>query len=170
MVETSEKFKAALIEFNKSMLEEIERQTKDQEEKIEEYIELQSRIKAKSAVVTRELTEMAKIFRAFEKKYEVGGRTVFTKTLKFYLDALSQFDLQKIKDGLEEEVRLMKSEMDEMTKIKVEKIKNIYEVSSNPDKHLKMMKEASDKYLAQSELLDQEKAASDKQLQAAEAE
>jgi hypothetical protein len=56
--------------------------------------------------------------------------------------------LQKIKDGLEEEVRLMKSEMDEMTKIKVEKIKNIYEVSSNPDKHLKMMKEASDKYLA----------------------
>ena len=71
------------------MLEEIERQSKDQEEKIEEYIELQSRMKAKSAVVTRELTEMAKIFRAFQKKYEVGGRTVFAKTLKFYLDALS---------------------------------------------------------------------------------
>jgi hypothetical protein len=56
--------------------------------------------------------------------------------------------LQKIKAGLDEEVQLMKREMEEMTKIKVDKIKNIYEVSSNPDQHLKMMKEASQKLLA----------------------
>ena len=71
----------------------------------------------------------------------------------------------------------MKREMEEMTKIKVDKIKNIYEVSSNPDQHLKLMKEASQKLLAaESEikkLIDLEKsmkAAFDNQLQASEAE
>jgi hypothetical protein len=47
----------------------------------------------------------------------------------------------------------MKREMEELTKIKVDKIKNIYEVSSNPDQHLKMLKEASQKLLeAESEI------------------
>ena len=56
--------------------------------------------------------------------------------------------MQKIKAGLDEEVQLMEREMEEMTKTKVDRIKNIYEVSSNPDQHLKLMKEASDKLLA----------------------
>ena len=70
-----------MVEFIKSKLEEIERQTQGFGEQAEECIELQSKIKAKSAVVTRELSEMANIFRAFEKKYEGSGRTVFSKTL-----------------------------------------------------------------------------------------
>jgi hypothetical protein len=32
---------------------------------------------------------MANIFRAFQKKYEGGGRTVFKNSLEFYLDALN---------------------------------------------------------------------------------
>jgi len=89
MVETSDEFIAAMVEFNRSMMQEIERKTKECAVQAEECIELQSKIKAKSAVVTRELTEMANIFKVFSKKYGHGGKTVFAKTLEFYLDALN---------------------------------------------------------------------------------
>ncbi len=70
MVEAaSDKFKAAFIEFNKSMVEEIERQTQSQTENLklqaEEYIELSHKFKAKSLVVTTEMAEMGDLFKAF---------------------------------------------------------------------------------------------------------
>ena len=70
MVEAaSDKFKAAFIEFNKSMVEEIERQTQSQTENLklqaEEYIELSHKFKAKSLVVTTEISEMGDLFKAF---------------------------------------------------------------------------------------------------------
>ena len=42
-------------------------------------------------VAARELNDVAKIFRVFWDKHQHGGRTVFSKTLEFYLDAL-KFD------------------------------------------------------------------------------
>jgi hypothetical protein len=89
MVETSEEFIAAMGEFYRSMMQEIETKTNRCAEQAEECIELQSKIKVKSAVVTRELAEMANIFRDFSKKYGDGSKTVFAKTLEFYLDALN---------------------------------------------------------------------------------
>ena len=58
----------------------------------EEYVELLHIIKVKSAKVKLEQAEMVKIFKAFVKKHEADGRTVFIKTLKFYLDSLDEFD------------------------------------------------------------------------------
>ena len=54
--------------------------------------------------MTKEKTEMANIFKAFVKKHEVGGRAVFIKTLKFYLDSLDEFDFGKILAALKEEI------------------------------------------------------------------
>ena len=104
------------------MVEEIERQTKSQGEKLEwqadQYIELALRIKTKSAVVTRELAEMGDLFRAFQKKHEADGKTVFTKTLQFYLDALNSFDYNKIKVALDDEVQKIKKQIDQTIALK----------------------------------------------------
>jgi hypothetical protein len=58
-------------------------------------------MRAKSARVTKELNEMANIFKAFVKKHEADGRTVFIKSLKFYLDSLDEFDFEKMLSALE---------------------------------------------------------------------
>ena len=115
MVESSDKFRAAFNEFNKSMVEEIERQIQHQGEKlawqIEEYIKLSEKVKAKSVIVTRELAEMGDLFKAFQKKHEENGKTVFKKSLQFYLDALNTFDYKEIKAALDEELDSMKKEI-----------------------------------------------------------
>ena len=51
---------------------------------------------------------MVKIFKAFVKKHEADGRTVFIKTLKFYLDSLDEFDFEKILAALKEEIQASK--------------------------------------------------------------
>ena len=104
-------------------------------------------MKAKSARVTKEKTEMAKIFKAFVKKHETGGRTVFVKTLKFYLDSLDEFDFGKLLAGLEEEIKETKRQIEETTKIEMIRIKNFQELMGSPDQHFKSMQEATDKLL-----------------------
>ena len=58
---------------------------------IEEFEELKIKVKPKMIVAARELSDVANIFRAYWEKHQNGGRTVFSKKLEFYLDAL-RFD------------------------------------------------------------------------------
>ena len=67
---------------------------------------------------------MVKIFKAFVKKHEADGRTVFIKTLKFYLDSLDAFDFEKILTALKEEIQASKRAVEETTKMEMDRIKN----------------------------------------------
>jgi hypothetical protein len=58
---------------------------------IEEYEELKSKVKPKIVAAGKELSDVAKIFRVFWEKHQDSGRTIFTKSLNVYLDAL-KFD------------------------------------------------------------------------------
>ena len=67
---------------------------------------------------------MANIFKAFVKKHELNGRTVFIKTLQFYLDSLEEFDFAKILAALKEEIKATKRAIEETTKKEMDRIKN----------------------------------------------
>ena len=90
---------------------------------------------------------MATLFRDFVKKHAAAGRAVFIKNLDFYLDSLNEFDYKTILAALDEEIKALKREMEERTKIEVDKINNFREFMSSPDHHFKAMKETSDKLL-----------------------
>ena len=125
----------------------------------DEYISLHHRIKAKSLRVKQEQAEMKQLLKEFEKKHQAGGRPVFIKTLRFYLDSLNAFEYKKILAGLKEEIQALKSELEETYKIEMDRIKFFKEFVGSPEEHFKSMQETSDK-LAQAE----------KQLQEADAE
>ena len=65
----------------KLLLEEIENQNKSNLEKysylIEEFEELMRRVRPKMIVITNQFTDIANIFRAFQKKHEDSGISVF---------------------------------------------------------------------------------------------
>ena len=112
---------------HQAIIEEIAQMEKDLEGKQglpEEYVELLHLIKAKSAKVKLEQAEMVKFFKAFVKKHEADGRTVFIKTLKFYLDSLDAFDFEKILTALKEEIQASKRAVEETTKMEMDRIKN----------------------------------------------
>ena len=102
----------------------------------EDYIQFSHRFKAKSARVEREQTEMQEMFKDFVKKHEAHGRAVFVKTLSFYLDSLNKNDFRKILEALDEEIKALKSEMEERAVIEVEKLEKLQKFMSSPDKHL----------------------------------
>ena len=114
---------------------------------IEDYIELRKRFKAKSARVEREQTEMSTLFRDFVKKHEAAGRAVFMKDIGFYLDSINEFDYKTILAALDDEIKALKREMEDRTKIELEKIKNFQDFVSSPDDHFKEIKETSNKLL-----------------------
>ena len=70
------------------------------------------KVKPKIVVAARELADAAKIFKAFQKKHETGGKQVFTKKLDYYLDAL-KFDSGKTMAGLDEEIEVMKRSIEQ---------------------------------------------------------
>ena len=88
--------------------------------------------------MTKEKTEMAILFKTFVKKHEVNGRTVFIKTLQFYLESLEEFDFGKILEGLEEEIKVTKRQIEETTKMEMIRIKNFQELMGSPDQHIKL--------------------------------
>ena len=66
---------------------------------------------------------MKGLVKDFEKKNKAGGRHVFMKCLDFYLDGLKKFEYKKVLVALEEEIQALKRELEEMLKIKVDRIK-----------------------------------------------
>ena len=74
-------------------------------------------------LASRELTDAVKILREFENKHGAVGKTVFTKTLQFYLDAL-KFDPKIIMDGLGQEIEVIKSELKKINQLRLDRIKS----------------------------------------------
>ena len=70
------------------------------------------KVRPRIVVAARALADAENDFRAFSQRHEAGGRQVFTKTLNYYVDAL-QFDSGKAMAGLDEEIEVMKSLIDE---------------------------------------------------------
>ena len=66
---------------------------------------------------------MKGLVKDFEKKNKAGGRPVFMKSLDFYLDGLKKYEYKKVLVALEEEIQALKRELEEMLKIKVDRIK-----------------------------------------------
>jgi hypothetical protein len=91
-----------------SLDDEIENQNQAEDSReLEEFKELIKKVTPKMIVASRELTELTNIFGAFWDKHQYGGRTVFFRTLEFYMDAL-KFDPLKILAGLTEEIAILK--------------------------------------------------------------
>ena len=68
---------------------------------------------------------MGDLFKAFQKKHEVDGKTVFKKSLQFYLDALNGFSYKQIKMALDEELESMKKEIQQTKLLIAEKINSV---------------------------------------------
>ncbi len=58
----------------------------------EEYEDLERIMKVSTTRITKEQMTMTNNLKNFVKKQEARGRTALIKTLKFYLDALDEFD------------------------------------------------------------------------------
>jgi hypothetical protein len=79
------------------------------------------------------------------KQHEADGRTIFSNSFDFYIDCLNKSDHKKILADIDAKIQGMKREIDEVTKIEVENIKNFEDFMSSPDRHFKQMQETSDK-------------------------
>ena len=94
-------------ELNAAILKAIEAEFKAQVDNLafqgEEYEELKIRVKPKILLASRELADVVKILRDFQNKHGADGKTVFAKTLQFYLDAL-KFDPQIVMAALNQEI------------------------------------------------------------------
>ncbi len=89
----------------------------------ETYIDFVHKVKAKSIRIQKERTEMEQIFKDFVKKHEAVGRSVFRKSLEFYLDSLNKSEYEKVLTALEEEIQELKSEIEESKKKELASIK-----------------------------------------------
>ncbi len=81
------------------------------------------KVRPKMVVVNRELVELSKIIRDFDEKNSEDSKPVFTKTVGFYLNIL-QFDSVKILGGLEDEIKAVKIEMEQMHQLNLEELKS----------------------------------------------
>jgi hypothetical protein len=57
--------------------------------------------------------DVENILSAFQDRHQADDKPVFTKTLEFYLKAL-KFESHSILSGLEEEINIMKREMEKL--------------------------------------------------------
>ena len=60
---------------------------------------------------------------------------MFTRTLEFYLEAL-KYESKTVMDGLEEEIALLKKEMEKLRQLRLERIKNVSECAQEFTKGL----------------------------------
>ena len=91
------------------------------------------KVRPKLVVVNRELAGLSKIIRDFDEKNSEDDKPVFTKKVGFYLDGL-QFDSSKVLDGIDDEIKAVKSEMEQMNQLNLEKIKSLVEIISLSEK------------------------------------
>jgi hypothetical protein len=78
------------------------------------------------AKAARELSAVLSFLKEFSKKNENCGRTFFTKTLEYYLEAL-KFDSGKVMNGLDEEIIASNKELEKINKLKLDRIKILQE-------------------------------------------
>ena len=89
---------------------------------------------------------MAKLFENFvEKHSKAGGRAVFIKSLDFYRESLNKFEYGKVLAALDEEIKALKRELKETTKIELDSIKKIQDLMGAPQQHFQSIKETNDK-------------------------
>ena len=69
----------------------LKARTKGDSWEIKELEELKNKVKPKIFKASKELTDVANIFKNFCNKHQNGGKTVFAKKLEFYLNEL-EFD------------------------------------------------------------------------------
>ncbi len=81
------------------------------------------KVRPKLVVVNRELAGLSKIIRDFDDKNSEDGKPVFTKTVGFYLDGL-QFDSGKVLDGLDDEIKAVKSEMEQIHQLNLQDLRS----------------------------------------------
>ena len=60
---------------------------------------------------------------------------MFTRTLEFYLEAL-KYESKTVMDGLEEEIVLLKKEMEKLRQLRLERIKSVSECAQEITKGL----------------------------------
>jgi predicted RNase H-like nuclease (RuvC/YqgF family) len=91
--------------------------------------ELKRKVKPKLLLAGRKLADVAKLLSDFETENQVDGKPVFSRTLKFYLDAI-RFESKPIIDGLDEEIANVKREMDKTQDIRLKRIKSLEECAN----------------------------------------
>ena len=75
-------------------------------------------------MATSAIADAVKLLTDFQIKHGAGGKTVFSQTLQFYLDAL-KFDPKIIVIALENEINVIKSELDKIKQLRMDRIKSV---------------------------------------------
>jgi hypothetical protein len=68
---------------------------------------------------------MEHLFREFDRKHKAGARTVFDKSLEFYVESLKEFKFNDILTAMQIEIDTLKKKREEMIKTEMDMIKNI---------------------------------------------
>ena len=77
------------------------------------------------------------MFKDFVKKQEAADRGVFIQSLDLYMDCLNKSDYKKVLADLVEEIKALKRELEEATKIELDSIKKFQDFMSSPNIHFK---------------------------------
>jgi hypothetical protein len=109
--------------------------------KVEMFEELKIKIRPKMVVVQRELGEITKIIKDFSEKNSKEGKSVFTKTISFYLDEF-KLDSSKVLSGLDDEIQELKREGEKMHQLNLDKIESLMERISLSEEKYNLMQDS----------------------------
>ena len=87
---------------------------------------MKSQVKARLIVVKNKLKEVEDILTGLDKKHKTEGKPGLTKTIDFYIKEL-KFDPKTVMEGLDEEIKAVKTKTDEVNLMHVSKIKSLME-------------------------------------------
>ena len=108
----------------KKVQEEITHSKDKQVKHIAKFEELKIKVNPKIAVIQKELADLEEILKTFQDDNEEDGKNIFAKTIDYHLDGL-KFDPNRVVNGLDEEIALVKSEMQVASLFSFEEIKNL---------------------------------------------
>ena len=77
------------------------------------------------------------MFKDFVKNQEAADREVFIQSVDLYVDCLNKSDYEKVLTDLDDEIKALKRELEEATKIELDSIKKFQDFMSSPNLHFK---------------------------------
>lgn len=109
----------------KKVQEEITHNKEKQVKHIAKFEELKTKVNPKIALIQKELADLEEIFKTFQdNNEEEDGKNIFAKTLDYHLDGL-KFNPHRVVNGLDEEISLVRRELQVASLFSFEEIKNL---------------------------------------------
>ena len=108
----------------KKIQDEISHNKEKQNKQIAIFEEIKIKVNPKIAIIKKELSDLEEILRTAQDNYEKDGTHIFAKTLDYHLDGL-KFDPNRVINGLDEEIALVRREIQVASLFTFEEIKSL---------------------------------------------